>query len=270
MVATDRVFAGSIPEIYDKLLVPLIFDPYAADIAERLVKLNQRSVLETAAGTGALTRAMATRLAAGAEITATDLNQPMLERARERTPDDKRIKWQQADALALPFDDNMFDAAVCQFGVMFFPDKVKGYKETRRVLKPGSTFLFSAWDRIAENAFVNVINDTLAGLFPNDPPAFMARTPHGYHYVDMIGSELRAAGFISVKVETLQHMAKASSPREVATAYCQGTPLRSEIEARDSSGLERVTALVAEALAAKFGGGAVEGRISAHVVTASC
>ena len=121
-----------------------------------------------------------------------------------------------------------------------------------------------------ENAFVNVINDTLAGLFPNDPPAFMARTPHGYHYVDMIGSELRAAGFISVKVETLQHMAKASSPREVATAYCQGTPLRSEIEARDSSGLERVTALVAEALAEKFGGGAMEGRISAHVVTASC
>ena len=157
MVATDRVFAGSIPEIYDKLLVPLIFDPYAADIAERLVKLNPRSVLETAAGTGALTRAMATRLAAGAEITATDLNQPMLERARERTPDDKRIKWQQADALALPFDDNMFDAAVCQFGVMFFPDKVKGYKETRRVLKPGSTFLFSAWDRIAENAFALAI-----------------------------------------------------------------------------------------------------------------
>src|SRR5438093_1952180 len=156
MVATDKLFAGSIPEIYDRLLVPLIFEPYARDLAERLAGVKPREVLETAAGTGVLTRAIASRLPAGARIVATDLNQPMLDRAAARQPGDGRIAWRQADALALPFADQSFDAVACQFGVMFFPDKVQVYREARRVLKPGGRFLFNVWDRIDANEFAHV------------------------------------------------------------------------------------------------------------------
>ena len=135
MGANDKVFAGSIPELYDRLMVPLIFEPYASDLARRVAAIQPRQVLETAAGTGVVTRALASHLAADAHIVATDLNPPMLEQAARRLQDE-RVTWKQADALALPFEDLGFDAVVCQFGAMFFPDKTQGYREARRVLKP--------------------------------------------------------------------------------------------------------------------------------------
>lgn len=268
MTSGDHVFAGSIPDLYDRLMVPMIFDPYAQDLAARVAKLAPRDVLETAAGTGALTRAMVSLLPAETRIVATDLNQPMLDRAKARMPSDRQIVWQQADALALPFPDQRFDVVACQFGIMFFPDKVQGYGQALRVLKPGGTFLFNVWDRISENLFVNVLSDALARMFPKDPPTFMARTPHGFHDVDVIGRDLAAAGFASVAVETVDKMARAASARDAAMAYCQGSPLRGEIEARDASGLERATQIGADALTQAFGSGAIEGRIRAHVITA--
>ena len=269
MAATDKQFAGSIPETYDRFLVPLIFESYARDLAERLARVEPREVLETAAGTGVLTRAMVSRLPAQARIVATDLNQPMLNHARGRLSHDGRIEWRQADALALPFADQSFDVVACQFGVMFFPDKLQGYKEARRVLKPGGHFLFSVWDRISENEFADVVTEALAALFPNDPPRFMARIPHGYHDVEQIREELKAAGFAKVLIEAVDGKSKASSPRDAAIAYCQGTPLRNEIVARDASRLEEATQKAAEALARRFGTGAIEGRIRAFVLTAA-
>jgi ubiquinone/menaquinone biosynthesis C-methylase UbiE len=268
MVATDKLFSGSIPEIYDRLLVPLIFEPYALDLAARLARTGPQDVLETAAGTGVLTRAMAARLPAQARIVASDLNQPMLDRARARQPGDGRIAWRQADALALPFEDESFDAVACQFGAMFFPDKVQAYREARRVLKPGGRFLLSVWDRISENEFADVVTEALAAVFPHDPPRFMARTPHGYHDLDRIRAELDAAGFADVSAEAVDAISKAASPRDPAVAYCQGTPLRTEIEARDASRLDEATDAAAEALARRFGTGAVEGRIRALVIEA--
>jgi ubiquinone/menaquinone biosynthesis C-methylase UbiE len=266
MVATDKVFTGSIPEIYDRLLVPLIFEPYALDLAERLASSGPRDVLEIAAGTGVLTRALAARLA-DARIVATDLNQPMLDHAKTRQPG-SGTEWRQADALALPFEDRSFDAVACQFGVMFFPDKTKGYKEARRVLKPGGHYVFNVWDRISENEFAAVVTDALAAVFPDDPPRFLARTPHGYHDVERIRQELSDAGFAGISVEAVDHRSKAPSPREPATAYCQGTPLRNEIEARDASRLEEATRRATEAVAQRFGTGAVDGRIRALVISA--
>src|SRR6185503_20030518 len=227
MAATDRLFAGSIPEIYDRLLVPMIFTPYADDLAERLARLDPRDVLETAAGTGALTRAMARCLPAQAAITATDLNAPMLDHAAKTLGEGKRIVWQQADAIRLPFNDE-------QFGVMFFPDRIAGYREARRVLKAGGHFLFDVWDRIDDNEFADVVTETLAALFPQDPPRFMARTPHGYHDVTAIADELTAAGLAVHAIETVEKRSHSASARDVAVAYCQGTPLRNEIEARDA------------------------------------
>ncbi len=269
MTASDKVFAGSIPEIYDRLFVPLIFEPYARDLAERIAKAAPKVVLETAAGTGVLTRAMAARLPADARVMATDLNQPMLDRAKARQGDDKRIAWQQADALALPFADQSFDVVACQFGAMFFPDKTQGYREARRVLRPGGRFCFNVWHRISDNEFADVVTQALAEVFPQDPPRFMARTPHGYHDADQIRAELKAAGFGEIAIEAVDRTSKASSPLDAAIAYCQGSPLRTEIEARGAPGLEAATARAAEALAARFGSGAIEGRIRALVVTAA-
>jgi ubiquinone/menaquinone biosynthesis C-methylase UbiE len=269
MVATDKLFAGSVPEIYDRYLVPLIFEAYARDLAERLAKTGPRDLLETAAGTGALTRAVASRLPVSTRITATDLNQPMLDRAKARQPGNGRIAWKQADALALPFADQSFDAVACQFGVMFFPDKIAGYKEARRVLRTSGHFIFNVWDRISENDFADIVTRALAEVFPGDPPRFLARTPHGYHDVDEICADLSAAGFADVSVDAVDARSKAPSARDPAIAFCQGTPLRNEIEARDASRMEEATTKAAEALARKFGDGAVDGRIRAFVITAS-
>jgi ubiquinone/menaquinone biosynthesis C-methylase UbiE len=268
MVATDKLFAGSIPEIYDRFMVPLIFEPYALDLAGRLARTEPREVLETAAGTGVLTRAIASHLPASARIVATDLNQPMLDHAAARQPDGGRIAWKQADALALPFEDQSFDAVACQFGAMFFPDKLQGFKEAYRVLKPGGRFFFSVWDQISENEFADTVTEALAVLFPNDPPRFMARTPHGYHDEERIRAELNTAGFAHISVDAVEARSKASSPRDAAIAYCQGTPLRTEIEARDPSRREDATKQATEALAQRFGSGAIEGRIRAFVITA--
>jgi ubiquinone/menaquinone biosynthesis C-methylase UbiE len=269
MSASDKLFAGSIPELYDRLLVPLIFEPYARDLAERLAGIEPRDVLETAAGTGVVTRAMASRLPAATRMVVTDLNQPMLDRAAGSLPDEERIEWRQADALALPFADQSFDAVVCQFGAMFFPDKVQGYKEARRVLKPGGRFFFSVWDRIEDNEFADVVTQAMAEMFPDDPPRFLARTPHGHHDAERIRADLNAAGFTDISIEGVDARSRASSPDDVAIAYCQGTPLRNEIEARDPAGLERATQHAADAVARRFGNGAVDGRIRALVITAS-
>jgi len=179
------------------------------------------------------------------------------------------VAWQQADALALPFGDRSFDAVACQFGAMFFPDKVQGYKEARRVLRPGGRFLFNVWDRIADNEFADLVTEVLAGLFPDDPPRFMARTPHGHHDVERIRQDLKAAGFAEVRVDAVDARSRAPSARHVAVAYCQGTPLRNEIEARDAKRLEEATDRAADAVAARFGSGAVDGRIRAIVVSAT-
>jgi len=268
MATQDAVFAGSVPALYDRMMVPLIFEPYAQDLARRAALVRPRTILETAAGTGVVTRALATTVP-NAHLVATDLNEPMLAFAAGRQPHGARIEWRQADASALPFDDQSFDLVVCQFGAMFFPDKVKAYREARRVLRAGGRFLFNVWDRIAENEFADVVTRSLAGVFPTDPPRFLARTPHGYCDTDRICDELRSAGFADPTVEAVEAISKAASPLGAAIAYCQGTPLRGEIEARDVTALEGATKAAATALAERFGDGPIQGRIRAFVFAAT-
>ena len=268
MSAGDKVFAGSIPENYDRYLVPLIFQSYAEDMARRVAARSPKRVLEIAAGTGVVTRAMAATLPLDATYVATDLNQPMLDYAMTRQRGDSRFSWRQADALALPFDDASFEAVCCQFGAMFFPDRAKAYGETKRVLRPGGLFVFNVWDRIEENVFANDVTESLAELFPDDPPRFLARTPHGYHDVVLIRSELQAAGFSEVGIETRAEQSRAPSPQHPAVGFCQGTPLRNEIESRDASALEAATDHAAKAIAMRHGSGEISAKIQAHVITA--
>jgi ubiquinone/menaquinone biosynthesis C-methylase UbiE len=268
MTKVDTVFSGSIPSIYDKYLGPMIFEPYAQDLANRVSALHAERVLETAAGTGIVTRALLRSLAANASIVATDLNQPMLDHAAKQLPSD-RVSWEKADAQALPFPDGAFDAVVCQFGAMFFPDKQKAYSEARRVLKPGGCFIFNVWDSIEFNEFADLVTSAAAEMFPDDPPRFLARTPHGYHDKPTIIAEVRSAGFGNVAVETLMRRSVAASCRDPAIGYCQGTPLRNEIEVRDSDRLVEATEAAASKISARFGNGPVDGMIQAHVITAS-
>jgi ubiquinone/menaquinone biosynthesis C-methylase UbiE len=266
MSETDKVFSGSIPENYDRHMVPLIFESYARDISQRVAALAPKAVLETAAGSGVVTRALAPILSPDASYVATDLNQPMLDYARAKQGTDSRIRWQKADAQTLPFADATFDLVCCQFGVMFFPDRPSGYREAKRVLKPGGCFLFNAWDRIEENVFADDVTNALAALFPNDPPRFLVRTPHGYHDIALIRSDLAKAGFSDVAIETREAQSRAASARVPALAYCQGTPLRNEIEARGN--LEVATDHAASAIASRHGSGEVSARIQAHVILA--
>lgn len=267
MQETDKAFTGSIPALYDRYLGPLLFEPYAADLARRLGGLKAGRLLETAAGTGILTRALAAALPAGVALVATDLNQPMLDFAAGKSKA-ANVTWRQADALALPFEDGHFDAVVCQFGVMFFPDKSKAFREALRVLKPGGRFLFSVWDRIEENEVPHAIGDAVAAAFPQDPPGFLVRTPYGYYDTTAIGEALRAAGFARVETETVTKRGRAPSHRDPVMGFCQGSPLRAEIEARAPAGLEAVTDAAAAAVAKRFGRGPIDSKLQAHVIGA--
>ena len=267
MSATDAAFAGSIPALYEQYLGSLLFQPYAEVMASRLNDLTQGRVLETAAGTGIVTRALAKALPRDVEIVATDLNQAMLDLASGKLQA-PNVRWQQADAQALPFDDASFDAVVCQFGVMFFPDKQAGFREALRVLKPGGRFLFNVWDSLDRNEVSRIVSEAAGKAFPNDPPRFVERVPFGYFDPDRIRGEVQQAGFENVEIDVVEKVTTAPSAREPATGLCQGSPLRAEIEARGPDRLDEVTAQVADALAARFGAGPVENRMSALVVTA--
>jgi ubiquinone/menaquinone biosynthesis C-methylase UbiE len=269
MAQSDTLFTGSIPESYDRLMVPLIFQAYAENMADVVAGFSPVSVLETAAGSGVVTRAVAPRLGAGARYVVTDLNQSMLDYAASHQAADRRIEWRQADALHLPFENAAFDVICCQFGVMFFPSRVAGYAEARRVLRPGGRFVFSVWDRIEENAFADEVTKAVATVFPDDPPLFLARTPHGYHDIALIREELSRAGFTDVTISTRTQVSRAPSARHAATAYCHGTPLRNEIEARDASLLQLATDRATAAIASHHGAGPVAGKIQAHVIVAA-
>lgn len=269
MTNSDKVFTGSIPQFYDTYMVPMIFQDYADDLAARVAHLRPASVLETAAGSGVVPRALAGQLDPDARYVATDLNQAMLDHAAARQPKDHPITWQQADALDLPFDSATFDVVICQFGAMFFPDRSKGYAEARRVLKPGGRYIFSVWDSLLNNELADVVSQAAGQVFPDDPPLFIARTPHGYHDRDLIRADLQRAGFTDITIEDLEQTSVAPTAEAAAKAFCHGTPLRNEIEARGPALLDHVTERTAAAIAARFGKGPVTSRMSALIVTAT-
>ncbi|WP_431636461.1 class I SAM-dependent methyltransferase [Dyella sp. KULCS107] len=262
----DGRFSQAVAALYQDLLVPLIFASYASDLVDRLIPLQPASVLELAAGTGVVTRGLAARLPPATSLVATDLNEAMLAVAQVQGTA-RPVDWRQADAMALPFADATFDAVVCQFGAMFFPDRAHAFAEARRVLRPGGTLLFNVWDRIETNDFAWIVTEVVAGMFPDDPPRFLARLPHGYFSPQELAHDIAGGGFTAPpSIETVGAISRADSAGRVALAYCQGTPLRGEIEARDATRLDEATVAATAALAAKFGVGPVAGRIQALVV----
>ena len=267
MSAGDTTFAGSIPSLYDRYLGPLLFQPYAEDVGNRLADMASGQLLEVAAGTGIVTEALARHLPPAVGIVATDLNQAMIDHAATKSAL-ARVTFRQADALALPFEADRFDVVVCQFGAMFFPDRVAGYREARRVLKSGGRFVFSIWDSLAHNPITRCVVDAAARHFPANPPRFLARTPHGHSDQATIRRELAEAGFTQIALEVVALPSRAASHRDPAIGFCQGSPMRGEIEAQAPRGLQETTDAVADALAAEFGAGPIESTMQAIVIVA--
>lgn len=264
----DLIFDGSIPEIYDKYLVPLIFEPYAEDLVTRLNDLGPSALLEIAAGSGVVTRAMAKHLPASVSITASDLSEAMLDKARS-IGTARPVDWRQADVMDLPFEDATFDVAVCQFGVMFFPDRRAAFAEVARVLRPGGVFLFSVWDNLEENEFAAVVTSSLSTLLGDDSPTFLVRTPHGYFDEATIQADVAAGGFSSpAGFDAVEARSRADTAEIPAIAYCHGTPLRSLLEQRGPEMLAAATAAATAAIEERFGAVDIDGKTRAYVVTA--
>lgn len=267
MTATDSVFAGSIPGLYDRYLGPLLFEPYAGEVARRAASQKPKRLLEVAAGTGIVTEALHEALPK-AEIVATDLNPAMLDVAAQRVRSDK-VSFQPADALHLPFDNDSFDLVVSQFGIMFYPDKVKGNAEARRVLRDGGKYVAVVWDRLDQNPASRIAHESVADLYPGDPPSFLARTPFGYADIATIERDMRLAGFETIECETVRLESRAVTANDAATGLVAGCPLRGEVEARDAEGLDPAIIAAAHALRNLERDGRLESHLSAHVVTAT-
>ncbi len=259
----DLTWANSMPEAYDQGLGGPVFAPFAADLAARAAALAPRHVLELAAGTGVLTRALAAELPE-AELTATDLSPAMVGLGSAAVP---AARWQAADAQDIPFPDATFDLVCHQFGIMFLPDRARGYAEMRRVLAPGGRLLFNTWDELATHVFGQAVMVALERVFPGDAPTFFTDVPHGYADRDRVVADVRAAGFDAVEVETVTLAGHAPSAADVAVGFCTGSPLRGQLEARGS--LAELTGRIAAATTDVLGPGPVEGSMQAHVVTAA-
>ncbi|MGN6722441.1 MAG: class I SAM-dependent methyltransferase [Marmoricola sp.] len=258
MAAEDTAFVGSIPAVYEQLLVPMVFAEPAQHLATAIVATDPKDILETAAGTGVLTRALVER--SDATITATDLNDPMLQEA-SRLCDSDRVHWKVADALDLAFPDGSFDVVACQFGVMFFPDRPRGYAEALRVLRPGGTFFFSAWNRIEANPAWQAIADTLIATAPEEPLDLFPRVPFGYYDPAVIRADLEKAGYDDIEVTTMGAVSH-STVDEAARAICQGTTMKAAIEAHSSMTVDRATEMAGRALRDEFGEGPIDAPIS--------
>jgi ubiquinone/menaquinone biosynthesis C-methylase UbiE len=264
MASSPAAFTGSIPELYDRHLGPVLFEPYAIELARRAPADADR-VLEVAAGTGRVTRQLLGALPATASVIATDLNEPMLDRAAQLLTD-PRVTWRAADAQALPFADAAFDLVVCQFGLMFVPDKPRAVREMRRVLRTGGRALVCTWDHLEHNAASKLIHDLVLAELPTDPALFML-IPFSMPDPAALRALFRDAGFAQVEVETVQRTGDSASAADLAVGFVRGTPLWNQLVERGIAGpvFERV---VTDALAARFGAQPCRSPLSAHVITA--
>jgi SAM-dependent methyltransferase len=262
MKDSDRRWVDSMAEAYERHLVPAVFAPFARDLADRAARLQPARILELAAGTGVLTAALRAKLPS-ARLTATDFNEAMVALGERRAPD---AVWRAADATDLPFEDGVFDMVICQFGVMFFPDKRAASSEATRVLADGGSYLLNAWGPIEAHGFQAAVVAACNRLFPDDPPVFIGSVPHFYADVSHLVTDLEGGGLRVVDVDEVVLEGSGGSAMDVAAGYCFGTPLRGEIESRGGD-FDTVVAAIALELKERLGPDELTARMSAHVVT---
>jgi ubiquinone/menaquinone biosynthesis C-methylase UbiE len=268
MTEVNARFAGSVPEAYHAHLGPMFFAPYAADLAKRLKLPRASAVLEIAAGTGIVTRRLLDTLESDARLVASDLNQGMMAVARQNIAVDPRLRWVTADAGSLPFRDAGFEAVVCQFGLMFFPDKVGALREMRRVLKPRGALLLNVWGSLVDNPIARLAHETVAQFFPVDPPQFFT-IPFGLHDQTMVEQMLLDAGFTSIEGRTVDITGESASAASAAKGLVCGTPILNAIQERGTVTAEVITEAVAACLAGNGGAAPMRMQMRALVFRAA-
>ena len=261
-MSDDARWAGPMPDVYDRTLGPALFAPFAERLAAVARALAPKSVLELAAGTGVATSALI-RALPDAHIVATDLNPAMVSWASQRIDG---VTWRQSDAEHLDVPDSTFDLIVCQFGVMFFPDKPAAFAEAARAMTEDGTLLFSVWDTIDTSEFPKALEESLIAVLPDNPPSFVARVPHGYADEELIENDLHVAGLTHVNIDRLVLTGTAPSAAALAEGFCMGTPLRFALEERGS--LVDLTQAVADQMTARLGEGEVTGHLAGFLVSA--
>ncbi len=264
---SEKHFSGAVPQFYDRYLQPIMSAPYGEEIVQRAAALAPAAILETACGTGSVTIPLAKALP-NAQIIATDISEDMIAYAKTKA-EAAAIAWSQADACDLPFAPHSFDLVLAEFGAMFYPDKVKAFAEAKRVLRPQGSFLFSVWEDLSKNELPRLVLETVAAMFPDDPPTYTRRLPFGYGDRDRLERDLRAGGFATIAIEASRKMLKVAKARDVAIGFCQGGGLRGEIEGRDPDAVPRATDLVEAAVKQRFGESSFEVSGQALFVTAS-
>ena len=267
MADATAAFVGKIPENYDRYLAPLFFDAFAADLVGRLPVSDGMRVLEVACGTGIVTRRLVERLGGRGTVMATDLNEAMFAHARTRLPGPHDAKYRTADGTSLPFESGSFEAVVCQFGLMFFPDKTAGAREAFRVLTPGGVYLLNVWDALERNPVPRITHETIAKFFPSDPPRFYT-VPFSYHDPGVLASLLRDAGFADVRCERVAKEGQSPSATEAAIGLVEGNPVYGEIMQRRPEALAEIEAAVAANLARELGDRPLRAPLRALVATA--
>lgn len=257
-------FVGAIPENYDRYLGPVLFEPYAADIVRRLSVPAGGNVLELACGTGIVTRKLRDSLPPETKLTATDLNPAMLAVAQKKFDAYETVEWKDADASNLPFANASFDVVVCQFGLMFIPDKQRAVNEAHRVLKPGGEFLLSVWDSLEQNEIPDIGHKTVARFFSDDPPNFY-QVPFSLCDPSVVNALLTSAGFTDITRSRVTLEAVSPSAADLAQGIVQGNPIIAAINDRDPSLVPIIQAAVAEAIAGACGDHPVRSQMRAFV-----
>ena len=260
-------FSGSIPVNYDRYLGPMLFQPYAEDLAKRLQVRPDGSVLEVACGTGILTRVLRSKLAPTVKLMATDLNEPMFQNAMGKFHVGEFVQWQEVDATNLPFADATYDAVVCQFGLMFVPDKRAAVRETYRVLKRGGSFVFNVWDAIEHNDLAKIAHETIVSFFDRDPPRFY-EVPFGYHERGEIEKLMRQEGFRAIQMSVVPKESKINQAEEAAKGLIEGNPVVLEIAERDPSLVRKIIDALTAAIKGRFGNSSVRAPMRAIIVRA--
>jgi SAM-dependent methyltransferase len=263
---SNASFTGSIPEYYDKYLGPILFEEYSIDIAQRTRIPSGGNALEIAAGTGLASIHLGKAMPEDAQLTVTDLNEAMLEMAKQKIGRAKNIQFEIADGQELPYDDSSFDGVICQFGIMFFPDKQKGVEEAFRVLKPGGEYLFSVWDSYEHNPLIKLVNESLGIIFPKDPPSFLD-VPFGYFKIDEIKRILENAKFEGIEIEVLPQPIRTEDATNVANGFILGNPLSLQIPELGAD-LDNVIETITAEVVKQYGPDAIESRKQAIVFKA--
>jgi SAM-dependent methyltransferase len=243
-------YSGSVAEAYDQYLSPLLFEPYATEMVSRLYKVPMYQVLELACGTGCVTKKLLPVLETEAKLVATDISPDMLQRAQLFIKD-PRIQFKFADAMTLPFAPESFDTVFCQFGVMFFPDKTKSYREVLRVLQPGGRYVFSVWDDYGSNPRSAVVHKVVKEVFGSDAPDLLKKGPYSYHDRHLINKDLGMAGFKVLNIDVVQKVTRFMNISDVVRGFVDGSPLHSFLQRKPAKKVEELREKLAGALLAQ-------------------